>query len=64
MNDGGADCPSFSWELVDDDERGSVLEITYAERSERDCRVFFNTDTDESIVAYATGRLSAFDGYG
>ena len=63
MNDGGADCPSFSWELVDDDERGSVLEITYADEANVTAGFFFNTDTDESIDAgTATGLdMSAFE---
>ncbi len=63
MNDGGADCPSFSWELVDDDERGSVLEITYADEANVTAGFFFNTDTDESVDAgTATGLdMSAFE---
>ena len=29
--DGGEACPSLGWALVDDDERGSVLEVTYTD---------------------------------
>ena len=62
VNDGGEACPSLSWEIVDDETRGSVLEITYADEANVTAGFFFNTDTDESVAAgTATGLdMSAF----
>ena len=51
--DGGADCPSFSWELVDDDERGSVLEITYADEANVTAG-FFRTPIPTSRICRIT----------
>ena len=63
LGDDGAACPSFSWELVDDDERGSVLEITYEDEANVTAGFFFNTDPEDSVTAgTATGLdMSAFE---
>ena len=55
--DGGEACPSLGWELVDDDDRGSVLEVTYTGPGL--AAIYFQaSDPGVDMSDYATGTLS------
>lgn len=55
-NDGGAGCPSMNWKWVDDEDRGSVLEIEHATNNQ--LAGFFIASTDPvDISAFETGQL-------
>ena len=55
-NDNGLACDSISWEWVDDDQRGSVLEIRHESPFDY-AAVFFETFTPQDLSSYAQGDL-------
>jgi beta-glucanase (GH16 family) len=53
-NDGGAGCASLSWTVETDNDRGNVLQVTYANDSEH-AGVYFKSSTAQDLSAYASG---------
>ena len=53
-NDGGAACPSISWQLVEDDARGDVLEVTHSATGEL-AGLFIATSVPLDVSGFATG---------
>ncbi len=58
-NDGGAGCPSISWEMVNDGERGDVLQVTHSS-SGNFAGLFIAANLPIDASAYANGSV-AFD---
>ena len=55
-NDNGLACDGISWEWVNDDQRGSVLEIRHESPFDY-AAVFFETFTPQDLSSYAQGDL-------
>jgi endoglucanase Acf2 len=55
-NDGGAACPSISWELVADNDRGDVLQVTHTAAGDI-AGLFISTNTPLDVSAYAGGSV-------
>lgn len=55
-NDGGDGCPSIDWAIVDDGERGNVLQITHA-ASDKLAAVFTKTSNPYDMSTYAGGTI-------
>ena len=55
-NDGGAACPSISWELVADNDRGDVLQVTHSAAGNL-AGLFISTLTPLDVSAYAAGSV-------
>jgi beta-glucanase (GH16 family) len=55
-SNGGDTCPSLSWELVSDDQRGNVLQLTYAADAGH-AGVYFQSSTAEDLSIYASGNF-------
>jgi beta-glucanase (GH16 family) len=55
-NDGGAACPNIAWTLVDDTERGSVLEISHSSAGQV-AAVYAKTSTAYDASTYAGGNI-------
>ena len=55
-NDGGAACPSISWQLVDDGVRGEVLQITHTAAGDL-AGLFIAANTPLDVSAYAGGSV-------
>ena len=56
-NDGGAACPSISWELISDIERGDVLQITHTDAGNL-AGLFIAANTPLNVVGFAGGSVS------
>ena len=56
-NDGGAGCPSISWELVSDTERGDVLQITHTDAGNL-AGLFIAANTPLNVAGFAGGSVS------
>jgi len=52
---GGAGCPNMGWEIVDDEERGDVLEITHGAQF---AGLFFESSQGRDLTSYAAGYVS------
>ena len=55
-NDGGADCPSIGWSVVNDNARGNVLEITHAVTT-KEAGLFIQTSSPKDLSAFAGGTI-------
>ena len=55
-NDGGAACPSLAWAIVNDSERGDVLEVAHADTGSM-AGLFISTSGVVDLSAYAEGSL-------
>ena len=55
-NDGGAACPSISWQLVDDGVRGEVLQITHTAAGDL-AGLFIAANTPLDVSAYSGGSV-------
>lgn len=55
-NDGGEGCPSISWAVVNDSERGNVLEVTHGTNNKL-AAIFPKTSTPYDMSAYAGGTI-------
>lgn len=58
-NDGGAACPNIAWSMVEDGDRGSVLEVTHSSAG-KIAAVYAKTSTPYDASTYAGGNI-AFD---
>ena len=54
IDDGGASCPSIDWEIVEDDDRGPVLEVSHGAQF---AGLFFKTSYGSDMSDYAEGAL-------
>jgi len=54
---GGADCPSLSWAMVEEEGRGSVLEVTYAD-STGVAAIFFESSGPVDLSEFSSGNLN------
>ena len=54
INDGGNGCPSLSWTVESDNDRGNVLQVTYADDAQH-AGVYFQSSTAQDLNAYASG---------
>lgn len=52
---GGAGCPNLGWELVDDEERGQVLEISHGAQF---AGLFFESSQGRDLSSFAPGYLT------
>jgi beta-glucanase (GH16 family) len=55
-NDGGADCPNIAWEIVEDSDRGSVLQVEHSSAGEQ-AILYFKTATPTNLSLYAGGKI-------
>ncbi len=55
-NDGGSGCPSLSWTLEVDNDRGNVLQVAYTANAQH-AGVYFKTSTAQNLSAYALGNF-------
>jgi beta-glucanase (GH16 family) len=55
-SNGGGACPSLEWEVVSDDERGNVLQVSYAADAGH-AGIYFKTSTAQDLSVYASGSL-------
>ena len=55
-NDGGADCPNIVWEIVEDSDRGSVLQVEHSSAGEQ-AILYFKTATPTNLSLYAGGKI-------
>lgn len=55
-DDGGASCPSISWQMASDTERGDILEIRHGSSGDM-AGFFLKTDTPLDMSDYAGGKL-------
>jgi beta-glucanase (GH16 family) len=55
-NDGGEDCPNIAWELVQDDDRGSVLQIEHSSAGQQ-AIFYFKTSMPKNLSLYAGGEI-------
>jgi beta-glucanase (GH16 family) len=55
-NDGGAACPNIAWSVVDETDRGSVLEISHSSAGQI-AAVFAKTSTPYDASTYAGGNI-------
>jgi beta-glucanase (GH16 family) len=55
-NDGGAGCPSINWSIVNDNQRGDVLQIEHAGTNSA-AGLFIQTSNAYDMSAYASGTL-------
>jgi len=53
-NDGGAGCHSLNWTVETDNDRGNVLQVTYANDALH-AGVYFQSSTAQDLSAYAAG---------
>ena len=57
VGNGGEDCPSIGWAVVDDEDRGSVLEITYS--GDQFAGLFFEaSEPGIDMSSYESGSLN------
>ncbi len=56
-NDGGAACPSLTWEVISDGSRGQVLEIEWVE-SELLAGLFFKSLEERDLSEFSEGYIS------
>ncbi len=54
LDDGGAGCPSIDWEIVEDDDRGPVLEVSHGAQF---AGLFFKTEFGADMSEYAEGAV-------
>lgn len=55
-NDNGAACPSINWDIVDDTERGNVLEIEHSDSGQL-AGFFIKSTTPVDVSAFRNGAL-------
>jgi hypothetical protein len=55
-DNGGDDCPNISWEIVQDTDRGSVLQVEHSSASEQ-AIFYFKTSMGKDLSGYAGGQL-------
>ena len=55
-DDGGSGCPSLSWTVEVDNDRGNVLQVAYAANAQH-AGVYFKTSTAQNLSAYALGNF-------
>ena len=55
-NDGGADCPNIAWEIAEDSDRGSVLQVEHSSAGEQ-AILYFKTATPTNLSLYAGGKI-------
>ncbi|XXK59349.1 immunoglobulin-like domain-containing protein [Porticoccaceae bacterium nBUS_09] len=55
-NDGGENCPNIAWELVEDSERGTVLQIEHSSAGKQ-AIFYFKTSTPKNLTLYAGGEI-------
>ena len=55
-NDGGEDCPNIAWELVEDSERGTVLQIEHSSAGKQ-AIFYFKTSMPKNLSLYAGGEI-------
>ena len=57
VEDGGEACPSLSWATVDDEDRGTVLEVTYADADAGVAAIFFEAAPPVDMSGFAGGMV-------
>jgi len=57
FNDDGAGCPSLSWAIVDDEDRGSVFEVTYADENAGVAALFTEASPGLNMSSFSSGSL-------
>jgi len=57
FNDGGEGCPSLSWATVDDEDRGTVIEVTYAAADADVAALFIEASPPIDMSAFAGGQV-------
>jgi hypothetical protein len=57
VEDGGEACPSLSWATVDDEDRGTVLEVTYADADAGVAAIFFEAAPPVDMSDFAGGMV-------
>ena len=57
VEDGGEACPSLSWATVDDEDRGTVLEVTYADADAGVAAIFFEADPPVDMSGFSGGMV-------
>ncbi|MBT4213294.1 MAG: DUF5011 domain-containing protein [Porticoccaceae bacterium] len=55
-NDNGAGCPNIAWELVEDSERGTVLQIEHSSAGKQ-AIFYFKTSMPKNLSLYAGGEI-------
>ena len=55
-NDGGEDCPNIAWELVEESERGTVLQIEHSSAGKQ-AIFYFKTSMPKNLSLYAGGEI-------
>ena len=55
-NDGGESCPNIAWQLVQDDDRGIVLEIEHSSEGQQ-AIFYFKASMGRDLSRYAGGQL-------
>ncbi|MDG2461164.1 MAG: putative glycoside hydrolase [Luminiphilus sp.] len=58
FNDGGEGCPSLSWAVVDDEDRGPVFEVTYADADAGVAALFTEASPGLDMSAFASGTVN------
>ena len=57
VEDGGEACPSLSWATVDDEDRGTVLEVTYADADAGVASIFFEAAPPVDMSGFSGGMV-------
>ena len=55
-NNGGNDCPNISWEIVQDSERGGVVQIEHSSANKQ-AIFYFKASSGQDLSGYAGGEL-------
>ena len=55
-NDGGVGCPNIAWEIVEDSDRGNVLQIEHSSAGEQ-AILYFKTAVPTNLSLYAGGKI-------
>jgi len=55
-DDGGEGCPNIAWEIVQDQERGDVLQVTHSSASQQ-AILYFKTANAQNLSLYAGGQI-------
>ncbi|MDG0968316.1 MAG: family 16 glycosylhydrolase [Porticoccaceae bacterium] len=55
-NDGGDACPNIAWEIVQDQERGDVLQIEHSSAGQQ-AILYFKTNSAQNLTLYAGGQV-------
>lgn len=58
FNDNGEGCPSVSWAVVDDEDRGSVFEVTYAAEEADVAALFTEASPGLNMTGFSSGNIN------